>query len=124
MSNVVLTIDRAKWLRGEGGWASRLFRPSDGKMCCLGFYSLVCGLTKEEIADASDLTDIFDKPPELRQLQQSELDVKLMDVNDMDILNLPLPFTTSLEAFTTEAERETIIKRLFAEHGVEVVFIG
>ena len=37
-----LVIDRAKWGRGA------LVR-EDGKMCCLGFMGLACGLTKEEM---------------------------------------------------------------------------
>lgn len=37
-----LVIDRAKWGRGA------LVR-DDGKMCCLGFLGLACGLTKKEM---------------------------------------------------------------------------
>jgi hypothetical protein len=33
-----LTVDRKTWLRGEGDRVSRLLRPSDGQMCCLGFW--------------------------------------------------------------------------------------
>lgn len=33
-----LVINRSRWLRGEGYLKSRLYRESDGKMCCVGFY--------------------------------------------------------------------------------------
>lgn len=46
----VLTIDRSIWLRGEGAMSSYLLS-RDGKMCCLGFDALACGLTKGMIYD-------------------------------------------------------------------------
>ena len=44
-----LVIDRATWLRGEGHEQSYLLRECDGKMCCLGFFALACGLHPERI---------------------------------------------------------------------------
>ena len=44
-----LIIDRKKWLHGEGSARSFLLREEDGKMCCLGFYALSKGYSKEEI---------------------------------------------------------------------------
>jgi hypothetical protein len=44
-----LIIDRNLWLRGVGSSLSKLLRSSDGKMCCLGFYGLACGLSSEDI---------------------------------------------------------------------------
>lgn len=56
-----VTIDRNKWLRGEGGANSYLLRSGprvyithgkngDGKMCCLGFVLRAMGRTDEELA--------------------------------------------------------------------------
>ena len=44
-----LVIDRTRWLRGEGPEESALLRPTDNKMCCLGFDALRRGLTSDEI---------------------------------------------------------------------------
>lgn len=41
-----LVIQRTKWLRGEH--ESFLLR-DDGKMCCLGFLGMKCGLSEEDI---------------------------------------------------------------------------
>jgi hypothetical protein len=50
MERFKVTIDRSKWLRGEGSEASMLLRESDGKMCCLGQVLLALGKTKQQIA--------------------------------------------------------------------------
>ena len=55
-----VSIDRKRWLRGEGGRVSSLLRPSDGKMCCMGFYCLVMGLSPEDICDIHSLGAIKD----------------------------------------------------------------
>lgn len=46
-------VKKSQWLRGEGHYESFLLRDSDGKMCCLGFASLACGL---------DVNDIYNVP--------------------------------------------------------------
>lgn len=50
------TVNRNNWLRKDEN--SMLLRPSDGKMCCMGFYALACGATREEIEGKSALNDI------------------------------------------------------------------
>lgn len=59
----VLTIDRNMWLRGEGGERSKLLRPSDGKMCCLGFDALARGLSKDDIFDRSGPSAVWMQAP-------------------------------------------------------------
>jgi hypothetical protein len=54
MSEVTaFTVKRSQWLRGEGGYYSRLLRESDKKMCCLGFLAKACGATDEQILNKS-----------------------------------------------------------------------
>lgn len=48
---IKVIIDRATWLRGEGPYKSSLLRAADGKMCCLGFAALACGIDKSYIID-------------------------------------------------------------------------
>lgn len=43
------TVRRSDWLRGEED--GLLYRENDGKMCCLGFLGIACGLTEDEMMD-------------------------------------------------------------------------
>ena len=52
----VLTIERSKWLRGHV--EESYLRDDQGRMCCLGFDAVACGLTPEQItwiAEPSEL---------------------------------------------------------------------
>lgn len=51
MERITVTVERRRWLRGEGSTPSRLLRSTDGKMCCLGFACLALGKTEDEIRD-------------------------------------------------------------------------
>ncbi len=42
-----LIIERDRWQRGSTG--GELLSKTTGRMCCLGFYGLACGLTEDEI---------------------------------------------------------------------------
>lgn len=44
-----LTIDRKQWMRGRG--AGKLLNALDEKMCCLGFFAIACGASKDDIRD-------------------------------------------------------------------------
>ncbi len=57
MERVKVIVDRSKWLRGEGTVNSMLLRPSDGKMCCLGFVCLALGRTEEDIRELKSPAD-------------------------------------------------------------------
>jgi hypothetical protein len=48
-----LEISRKEWLRGGPSMKSFLYRPDDGKMCCLGFLGRACGLTVKEMEYSS-----------------------------------------------------------------------
>lgn len=50
-----VVVDRSKWLRGEGSYKSRLLRPADGRMCCMGSAALAKGLSKDEIRDVQSV---------------------------------------------------------------------
>jgi len=45
----ILTIQMSKWMRGNQ--QSVLLSETTGKMCCLGFDALACGLLSEEILE-------------------------------------------------------------------------
>jgi len=121
-----LTIQRSKWLRGEGPGQSYLIRRTDQKMCCLGFFGLACGLNPERMTDVGSPIGIplmlketyskvwSSKVPEAKFLfsagggGHSESANDLMNVNDNNNL--------------TESDREREITAIFAKNGIEVVF--
>lgn len=56
LERVKVTIERSRWLRGEGSTESALLREKDGKMCCLGFVAIALGRTPEQIKGQSSPT--------------------------------------------------------------------
>lgn len=107
------TISRKKWLRGKGGINSFLFNQFNGKMCCIGFYAMHCGLTVKDILNVTTpgkLRKIGKNIPlkmswllsnkEGNLLGNSPACIDIMGANDDEVL--------------PEWERETKIKEAFA----------
>jgi len=118
-----LIIDRRRWLRGEGEDNERsfLYRSSDKKMCCLGFYCRAIGYSIADIRDVS--TPVYagsnsnyeeEIPAALKPLidkgWDTALSSRLMCENDDQGLTLEV--------------RENRIRDGFKEMGVEVEFIN
>lgn len=108
-----LTIQRHKWFRGRGSEHSRLLR-HDGRMCCLGFYSLQCGLQPEHIlgcglpSNAKTFDDPLPLPQPMQWLDRCEL--RIAGINDDEDI--------------TEEEREQELTESFKKYGnVEVEFV-
>lgn len=100
-----LLIDRRKWYRGRGGWNSRL-RLRSGKMCCLGFLGVQCGIAPKELEGVPLPSDIRFRgtwPPMLFQLQD-----EIVFVNDSLAIS--------------EAEREQALRINFKQLGYRVKF--
>lgn len=113
-----LVIDRARWLRGEGGTKSSLLRSSDGKMCCLGFYMLANGHTPDELEDVDAPTNVIELAACETWLvdtgglvNPSRLCRALMLKNDDDMLSVK------------SEEREHVIAALFAQQDIAVKFV-
>lgn len=135
------TVDRSKWDRGkifenvraEDGVdeSTYLLHPSDGAMCCLGFYLKSCGVADSYLRDHGGPKDaarpMLSKgrriPAQMKWLLEgeehypaysvvddSELAQKLMNVNDKEGLS--------------GREREKKIAAIFAKQGVKVKFVG
>ncbi len=125
------TVDRATWLHGEGSNKSYLRRVEDGKMCCLGFMALACGLPEASILGEKVLWRMHEDkyamiPKALRD--QAEPMNRLMALNDVPLTediqvllggDLPLP-----DVFNTEADRERWLTGEFQSVGIEVTFTG
>lgn len=117
-----LTIDRTKWLRGEP-ISSKLLSSRTGEMCCLGFFSKACGYSDDEIMDEGDPGTILNrtKYPDwiydyTNRISDSTND--LISTNDMT------NGVSNDDGLCTEEWREKKIIEIFAEHGVEVEFVG
>jgi hypothetical protein len=112
-----LTISRAQWLRGEGSEASYLLRESDGKMCCLGFYALACGIPQDDIIFIPAPSKIDYRLVECTHINQlvtsdlenTELCCDLMNINDRI-------------SITEERREEEIITKM-ATINVQVEFV-
>jgi len=111
-------INRKKWYRGHED-ESRLLRPSDGKMCCLGFFEkAICGLKIKDILDIGDPLELeSESQPEWffrntkYKTETFSLDLyTLIQVNDNENL--------------TESVREELIKNIFKKHNIKVKFVG
>lgn len=114
-----LIIKRSKWLRGEGGENSFLLRESDGKMCCLGFYGKVIGISAYRLKGYRSPTDNKASYLEFKKrapwllhdrlhLTQSTACISLILNNDSKVL---------------DANREELIALIFAENNVIVKFV-
>ena len=112
-------IDRAKWLRGDGG-ASLLLDPDTGAMCCLGFVCLAMGLPESAIrlrADPAQLETAARKAvPRLTAPHQEDLygltplSARAIRVND--------------DRFTADDRREAELVELFADADIALEFTG
>lgn len=108
-----LVIDRSKWLRGEGSMESRLYRSSDGKMCCIGFLALARGCTLADIADRS-------------AVESRRLEVKPRRLSNFPIdqfAPLPVAYDVNDAADINDDTREEKLTTIFAEMGYEVEFV-
>lgn len=106
-------IDRTVWLRGEGARDSRLLRPSDGKMCCLGIYLKACELKDEAISNLTVPASVGGQVPQWLLFQPSFEHTHVVDLMiDNDTPNL------------SEVEREASIVSGFEKNGIKVTFKG
>jgi hypothetical protein len=108
-----LVIDRKRWLRGEGDRTSFLLRPSDGKMCCLGFFGLACGIP----------ASLLDGVPAPQSVLRSEWPAWLVTRSDIPGCANPSSTCVKLMTLNDDDPDETHIARIFREHGVEVIFV-
>lgn len=140
-----VTIDRSRWLHGEGGKPSKLQRSSDGKRCCVGFVCMAYGATEAEITDKAnprneELPHAFDgwdfsvtTSPGYDALYAA------FAINDIPTGQVPGseqgPFGGSkdilIEAakygdgpIRDDADREARLVKLFAAHNIQLVFEG
>lgn len=113
----ILRIHRPKWARGNG--SSKLQNTGTGKMCCLGFDALqLCGAKRKDIANKYTP----EGTPSIRWhrwlLTSRRHTGKRINSDDArELLSLN-------DRPGDPEEREWGISRVFAKHGIKVVFYG
>jgi hypothetical protein len=115
-----LVIDRSRWFCGRGPELSRLLRPTDKLMCCIGIYLESCGVPPEILSGQCypTATSVAAHVPEhARWLLDPE---PLDEVGQSD--RTALAVTNDTKGLF-RVEREQRIAEIFAKHDVEVVFV-
>lgn len=118
MSKFEFTVDRSKWLRGEDD-ESMLLRKCDNKMCCLGFFALACGLTRDEISGKSTPSSLAIRNIKLPSTMQFLLDEENQSI-DSRLGNSMMATNDSKNINDDERERQ--LKLLFEQVGIEILF--
>jgi hypothetical protein len=108
------TINRTTWLRGEQGTLLN----AEKKMCCLGFYSLACGLKPKHIDDHGS-------PQEVIQYNELiEWESFLLNNDNMDTITCEKLINVNDDPHLNDKEREKSLKKIFKSNGVKVKFVG
>lgn len=119
-----VTIDRSEWLRGEG--AGVLYRPTDGKRCCLGFALKERGIDDETMSmvglPAYLANHGFSDKCDWLAIQSAVLGLKSDTFINSEACREAAIINDHLDI--DEANRETKIIRIFSENGDEVEFVG
>lgn len=116
------TVDRRRWIKSATGLLLRC----DGKRCILGFYLAACGIPDEELMGFPSPGNLFGGTT--TEEVSSKIPGWLIDRNRHDdcynsVLAERLMEVNDDETFSDE-KREQVIREIFAQHGVEVRFVG
>ncbi len=110
-----LVIDRSKWKRGSPSNHDTYLLDDDGKMCCLGFYALACGVDEESIRNKTEPEFLeFEIPglsydnEETGYIHNTEFACSAIPIND----------TIAMD----EDQREEALINLFKENNVSLTF--
>lgn len=109
------TVDRARWGKNA------LKRRDNGKMCCLGFLSLACGVPEAKLCleDGQErgfpdtgwpgYPDFTLPDDDGEHIGSSSLEDRAASINDGDL---------------DDADKEAKLIELFAKHNIELTFTG
>lgn len=114
------TVKRSEWLRGEGDDDSYLYRTTDSKKCCVGFFALACGLEQRQIENIVSMAELnkvigsvyngrFVTKTSPTTWTTSFSAAKIYAINDSEIL--------------TDQEREATLINYFQELDIKINFI-
>ena len=124
-------IDRTLWLRGEKD--SSLFRPEDGKSCCVGLVCAELGVPKEKMAHIGTIDDLVveftDVPKEFKNENHHECNCDSCEEPDTRQYTekhylLSDMYRINDDLATDDVDKERKLIPLFASVGLEVEFIN
>jgi hypothetical protein len=102
-------IKKSEWLRGEGKINSYLYRSTDGKKCCIGFFcEQVLGLDTRLLQGVQVLSQVIENPDEDKYSKWIEGE-EVYDLND--------------DHYMGDEERMEQLKQIAAKHGYDFVFV-
>jgi len=120
-----LIIDRSKWRTGSEkpsatGKGPTLLLNDEGFMCCLGFFCINKGLTRQLIrgtGEPSDipmcidkLVDVINYDDDSPDFSNTSFTLDAMEINDADTIS--------------REEREKKLTELFSKEGITLEFVG
>lgn len=127
-----LTIDRARWQRGDPDKGELL--TDNGKMCCLGFLACACGFKEEDIQNQGTPSQVVNDTGEPKLARKhkrvwstmtDEVPEGTVDVNGDKTENVEEIFVAINDSEKISARRrEALLTKEFAKIGVEVEFVG
>ncbi len=107
------TIKRSKWVRGDRNLnvmgSSRLFNQY-GNKCCLGFFSLACGATENEI----------DGRYYLYQSKNNDFSIPILPFDDSELRDIA---RANDDPKLSQEDLEEYLIKTFKERDIEVNFI-
>lgn len=115
-------IERERWFRGRDN--ARLLvnvatdSPDFGKMCCLGFFGIACGIDPEQLLGMGSPEDRKEEPWSSWVLRENDETGYVEDSRSINSL-----IAVNDDRKISDAARESRITELFAKHGVEVEFV-
>lgn len=117
---IAFNIDRRYWGRGTG--LGSLLNPATQEMCCLGFYSLACGLPYADIenCDLPSSVGLKKQMNWLKELPTLPADRNNGWVSDMEDALARINDDKDLRPY----DRERKIKARFAKAGITVNFVN
>jgi|SRR6266853_4115629 len=136
MSELIeVVIDRKKWYRGlNSGVSALLIGPervhdepeAEGKMCCLGFTALACGISREKITDRPTPSSLIGKYP----LSEDNPFLKLFVSNpmgtgrDLQSNSCDRMISTNDDSHIDDKKRESILTDEAEQTGFKFTFIN
>lgn len=129
------TIDRRRWLRGEGDGT---LRDLDNHRCCIGFYAGACGYAASKLYHVDTIHDMLndflrntkkenatyvDYPKALRKAFESvNENIDNSSVSEGESIFLEL-YKVNDDEDISDKEREKFIIKTFKKFGIKVKFI-
>lgn len=118
---IAFDIKRGFWGNGKNRQGGYLLSNS-GAMCCLGFYSLACGLKSDDILDACMPEDVTRSNRQLKEMawlnEIANKKTKFNFANTLARVN-----DEQSGKYKTEKAKEKRITKLFADNGIIVTFV-